>query len=185
VYVRFIALIDLFLFGVESQKRKELKAMSDAFKKWIDCSPFVINTGNEEKVAKLAWEASRASTFAEVARLREAFEELLKSHGWFTAREYDRDTSYNSDSHGYKEEEFAMLTYRNIFGEEELGKLLESFASLAPAKTCRWTWEPGSGYYTCKGSVAAGVGIGMLKELGYLYCHSCGLPIEEVKEETT
>jgi hypothetical protein len=58
-------------------------------------------------------------------------------------------------------------------------------ASPSPAKTCRWTWEPGSGYYTCKGSVAAGVGIGMLKELGYLYCHSCGLPIEEVKEETT
>jgi hypothetical protein len=69
VYVRFIALIDLFLFGVESQKRKELKAMSEAFKKWIDCSPFVINTGNEEKVAKLAWEASRASTFAEVEKM--------------------------------------------------------------------------------------------------------------------
>jgi hypothetical protein len=157
VYVRFIALIDLFLFGVESQKRKELKAMSDAFKKWIDCSPFVINTGNEEKVAKLAWEASRASTFAEVARLREAIASVI------------------DERHITGAEEFVVLSLTI----EEYRNFDALSSSPAPAKTCRWYLQNALGkiYRTPHG-----------QEVGLPYemeCPYCGLPIEEVKEETT
>lgn len=41
-------------------------------------------------------------------RIVMAFLKLLKSHGEFTKREYKRDSSYNNESIGYKEEEEAV-----------------------------------------------------------------------------
>jgi len=59
-------------------------------------------------------------------------------------------------------------------------------ASLAPAKTCRWTLadnEDGVDYNTSCGQEA--LGDYQIAELSYKFCPYCGLPIEEVKEETT
>ncbi|MFA5376806.1 MAG: hypothetical protein WC455_13740, partial [Dehalococcoidia bacterium] len=40
--------------------------------------------------------------------LRYAFAALLRSHSWYTTREYERDTTYNNQSRGYQEEALAV-----------------------------------------------------------------------------
>jgi hypothetical protein len=53
-------LIDLFLFGVESQKRKELKAMSEAFEKWIGSLKQEDIPSNGKGIARIGWNAALA-----------------------------------------------------------------------------------------------------------------------------
>jgi hypothetical protein len=61
--------------GVGASREKERREdVSDAFEKWLYDNPFMIDTRREEKVAKFAWDASRASTLAELERM---VEELL------------------------------------------------------------------------------------------------------------
>ena len=57
-------------------------------------------------------------------RTREAFENLLQSHGWFTQREYENDPTYNDSSPGYKAEEKAVEVFRDIFGDQALATAL-------------------------------------------------------------
>jgi len=42
---------------------------------------------------------------------------LLKSHSWFTQREYERDSKYNNESVGYKEEEKIINVLTEIHGD--------------------------------------------------------------------
>jgi len=71
-----------------------------------------------------------AAQAEEIKRLRDILTDLIASHAWYTAREYKRDVSYNSDSPGYEEEEKALEIYREIFGEDQFEHLLNVCAAL-------------------------------------------------------
>jgi hypothetical protein len=49
-------------------------------------------------------------------KLLSAVVQLLKSHSELTSKEYKRDTTYNSDSIGYKEEENVMEALQEFTG---------------------------------------------------------------------
>jgi hypothetical protein len=52
------------------------------------------------------------------AELRKIFGDLMRSHAWYTAREYERDTTYNNQSPGYKEEEAANNWFIEKYGAD-------------------------------------------------------------------
>jgi hypothetical protein len=52
------------------------------------------------------------------AELRKVFGDLMRSHAWYTAREYERDTTYNDQSPGYKEEEAANNWFIEKYGAD-------------------------------------------------------------------
>ena len=88
------------------------------------------------KSTRRAWDELKtarmtiAAQAEEIKRLRDILTDLIASHAWYTAREYKRDVSYNSDSPGYEEEEKALEIYREIFGEDQFEHLLNVCAAL-------------------------------------------------------
>ena len=55
---------------------------------------------------------------AELERMEEvrgAFTDLLRSHSWYTNREYNLDTTYNDQSRGYKEEQKALEVLETMY----------------------------------------------------------------------
>jgi len=128
-------------------------------------------------------------------RMKNAFGDLLKSHGWYTQREYESDSSYNDTSRGYREEEAAIEVYRDVFGEQALTAALtapekredeEEFIydiheRLPKREVCRWKEN-----YTTTGGISYSTECGAWYSIGYgtrlKNCDNCGLPIVEEKE---
>jgi hypothetical protein len=65
-----------------------------AFKKWLDDHPFMIDTGREEKVAKLAWDAALADKLIALRKVREKVEARKEFHN---SRHEDGANEYNTD----------------------------------------------------------------------------------------
>ena len=106
------------------------------------------------------------------AGLRKVFGNLLRSHSWYTAREYERDTTYNDQSPGYKEEKAALDWFVDKYGDDALHS-----AIYPPAGEKKWR------------CTKCGLDTGKLDEIGKMHQHAspsgwywCG-PIVEQGEE--
>jgi len=136
---------------------------------------------------------------AEATRMREAFGNLLRSHSYFTQREYESDTTYNASSIGYKAEEKAINVLRDIYGEQALSDLFIIPAAPEKAETynrpkivtlCGSTrfmeqffnsgWDE-----TMKGNIVLSVGVNLKMETpdGGHVGEAMGLEVKEMLDE--
>ncbi len=73
-----------------------------------------------------ALDALLSTADSEQRGLRDAFAALLRSHSWYTTREYERDTTYNNQSRGYQEEALAVRVFEETWGSDALMEALQT-----------------------------------------------------------
>lgn len=101
-----------FIRGVEYAGGELLKMMSEPSRQPSS------ETDNAEAMASSMRAADDQRRVAAREKIKKVFGDLLRSHSWYTAREYARDTTYNNQSAGYQEEKAAMDLFIALYGAD-------------------------------------------------------------------